>query len=290
MQDEIIGIIGGSGFGDHLEGLLSDFEHIKVETPFGSPSSDILTGKMGERKIAFLNRHGKGHRFSPSDVPYRANIYALKKIGVRTLIATAAVGSLQEQIRPGELVIVEQFIDKTVRRENSFFIDAAAVHCEFANPTCAELNKFIAAAAENLKVKTHHGGTYVCMEGPQFSTRAESIMHRQWGGDLIGMTAMPEAKLAREAQICYSLIALATDYDCWKPQAEKDKHELLKEIIGNLQSATNNCLELVRAVLKGNFKLVNDECSCRKSLELAVWTQDEQISETDKEKLKLLFD
>ncbi|GAF89170.1 unnamed protein product, partial [marine sediment metagenome] len=235
--------------------------------------------------------HGEGHKLSPSEVPFAANIFALKKLGVHTVIGSGAVGSLREEIAPGDLVIVDEFIDKTFRRTNSFFGGFAAVHCEMDEPVCGRLRKTLLDAAKDIDIKTHPKGTYVCMEGPQFSTRAESLMHRVWGGDLIGMTAMPEAKLAREAQICYAMIALASDYDCWRPhEPERDRQTLLKEIISNLQTATNNCLELIKAVLTSGRELVYEDCRCRKSLDLAVWTDQGQIDPANKENLKVLFE
>jgi 5'-methylthioadenosine phosphorylase len=291
MAEELIGLIAGSGLGDALAEKLADAEKIEVQTPFGDPSDKVLMGKIGQNKIAFLSRHGQGHKLCPSDVPYAANIYALKSLGVKTLIASGAVGSLREEIVPKELVIVDQFIDKTFKRQSSFFTGIAAVHCELAQPTCGRLREVILGAADELHVKTHDGGTYVCMEGPQFSTRAESLMHRNWGGDLIGMTAMPEAKLAREAQMCYCLIALASDYDCWRPHEEgKDKQTLLKEILGNLQEATANTVKLIETVLKKNDGACDESCPCRKSLELAKWTADESISDDEREKIKVLFE
>jgi len=291
MAEELIGIIGGTGLGDALAERITDAELHDVDTPFGKPSTAILVGQFGQRKIAFLSRHGEGHKLSPSEVPFAANIFALKKLGVRIVISSGAVGSLQEQIAPGDLVIVDQFIDKTFRRISSFFGGFGAVHCELANPNCGRLRDILINTAKGIDVTTHPKGTYVCMEGPQFSTRAESLMHKAWGGDLIGMTAMPEAKLAREAQICYALIALASDYDCWKPHEEgKDKQTLLKEIIGNLQTATNNCLLLMEAVLTSEYEFVSADCHCRKSLGLAVWTNQSQIKADDKDKLKVLFE
>ncbi len=291
MEEELVGIIGGTGLGDALAEHIADAEFCDIETPFGKPSAPILVGRIGLNKIAFLNRHGKGHKLSPSEVPFAANIFALKKLGVHTLIGSGAVGSLREEIGPGDLVIVDQFIDKTFKRQSSFFSGFGAVHCEMAEPVCERLRKKLLDAAERIDIKTHSAGTYVCMEGPQFSTRAESVMHQGWGGDLIGMTAMPEAKLAREAQICYALIALPSDYDCWRPhEVQTDKQTLLKEIIANLQTATNNCLELIKAVLESDSELVCEDCPCRRSLDLAVWTDQGQISPTDKEKLKVLFE
>ena len=291
MAEELVGIIGGTGLGDALAEHIIDAEFYDIKTPFGRPSTSIMVGRIGQKRVAFLNRHGKGHKFSPSEVPFAANIFALKKLGVRTVIGSGAVGSLREEIAPGNLVIVDQFIDKTFKRVNSFYRDFGAVHCEMAQPVCGRVREILIGTAKGIDIKTHHKGTYVCMEGPQFSTRAESLMHQSWGADLIGMTAMPEAKLAREAQICYVLIALASDYDCWKPhEAQKNKQTLLKEIIGNLQVATCNCLELIKAVLASECKLVCDDCHCRKSLELAVWTDQSQIAMADKEKFKVLFE
>jgi len=291
MAEELIGLIGGTGLGDALAERIVDAELHDVDTPFGKPSTAILLGRFGKRNIAFLSRHGEGHKLSPSEVPFTANIFALKKLGVHTVISSGAVGSLAEQIAPGDLVIVDQFIDKTFRRTSSFFGGFGAVHCELADPTCGRLREILIDTAKGINATTHPKGTYVCMEGPQFSTRAESLMHKTWGGDLIGMTAMPEAKLAREAQICYALVALASDYDCWKPhEGGKDKQTLLKEILGNLQIATNNCLELIKAVLSSERKLIGEDCHCRKSLDLAVWTDPGRIEPADKENLKVLFE
>jgi len=290
MAEEMIGIIGGTGFGDALLEELDDIEKKKVETPFGKPSGEILAGKIGKRRLAFINRHGSGHKLGPSEVPYAANIFAMKKLGVHTLVCSGAVGSLREEIQPGELVIVDQFIDKTYKRKNTFFEGFGAVHCEMSEPVCGRLGERLLRAAEDIDIKVHSKGTYVCMEGPQFSSRSEAMMHRGWGGDLIGMTAMPEAKLAREAQMCYTMTALVSDYDCWQEQKEADKQTLLQEITANLQRATENCLGLIRAVLRSEEKIVDEGCGCRKSLELAVWTKGEQISNEKKKRLKVLFD
>lgn len=308
MAEELVGIIGGTGLGDALAAQMSGAERRDVDTPLGKPSTAILIGKFGKRKIAFLSRHGDGHTLSPSEVPFAANIFALKQLGVRTIISSGAVGSLREEIAPGDLVVVDQFIDKTFRRQSSFFAGYGAVHCELADPTCRRVRELLLDTANGMKDEgretrdeeqkptrpssfvVHPKGTYVCMEGPQFSTRAESLMHKAWGGDLIGMTAMPEAKLAREAQICYALIALASDYDCWKPHEDgKDKQTLLREILGNLQAATNNCLKLIEAVLSSDHELVGDDCHCRKSLDLAVWTDQSRIDNVKREELKVLF-
>jgi len=290
MVQELIGIIGGTGLGDALAGRIANPKFCDVTTPFGKPSDKVMVGRIGARTVAFINRHGKGHKLIPSEVPYAANIFALKKLGVHTVIGTGAVGSLCDKIRPGDLVIVDQFIDKTFKRRNTFFTRFGAVHCEMAQPVCNRLRKELVKIAKQVKVRTHAKGTYVCMEGPQFSTRAESLMHRAWGGDLIGMTAMPEAKLAREAQMCYALIALACDYDCWRPQQKhSDKQTLLREIIANMQRASENCLKLIEKILAGKDELVCEDCACRKSLELAVWTGKEQISTAEKRRLAVLF-
>ena len=291
MAEELIGVIGGTGLGDALAEQITGAELHEVDTPFGRPSAPLLLGKYSGRKVAFLNRHGKGHKLSPSEVPYAANIFALKKLGAHLVVGSGAVGSLREDIAPGDLVIADQLIDKTYKRVSTYFTGLAAVHCEMAQPLCGRVREILIGSARRIDVKTHAEGTYICMEGPQFSTRAESLMHRAWGGDVIGMTAMPEAKLAREAQICYGLVALASDYDCWRPhEHKKDKQTLLKEIMGNLQAATDNCLKLIEAVLAGPADLVCEDCSCRNSLDLAVWTDRSQIDPADKEKLKVLFE
>ncbi len=290
MTKGMIGIVGGSGLGDALAKHILNPSHEDIDTPFGKPSAPIRVGDFGGNTIAFLPRHGIGHCHNPSRVPYAANIFALKKLGVTTLIASGAVGSLQEEIHPGHLILVDQFIDKTVRRQNTFFDKLGAVHTEFAQPCCRRLREQIMTAAESIEAVTHAGGTYVCMEGPQFSTRAESLMHRQWGGDLIGMTAMPEAKLAREAQMCYALIALASDYDCWRDHdADRDKQSLLAEIIGNLNHATENAITLIEKVLETGDAICDETCDCRKSLELAVWTQSDAVDPAVKAELGPLF-
>ena len=291
MPQRLIGIIGGSGLGDAIGAQLKNVVLEDMDTPFGKPSGPIMVGELGSARIAFLARHGAGHRYNPSVVPYAANIFALKKLGVTTLIASGAVGSLQQEVAPGHLVLVDQFIDKTFRRQNTFFDELGAVHCEFAQPCCKRLREKLMLAAEQIDTVTHADGTYVCMEGPQFSTRAESLMHRQWGADLIGMTAMPEAKLAREAQMCYALIALASDYDCWREHdAAMDKQGLLAEIIGNLTKATQNAVALIEKALKLDSLQCDDDCDCRKSLELAVWTDQKTIDPKKKSALASLFE
>ena len=303
-----IGIIGGSGLGQAL------FEEtpgqsIRVDTPFGPPSADPLLFEYDGVPVVFLARHGVGHIFSPTQVPYRANIYVLKSLGCQWIIASGAVGSLREHIGPGELVLVDQALDKTTRRIGSFFDGselregAGAVHVELAEPFCPQLRQIIWRAAgggdpERMatdvlnfgNIRVHGRGTYVCMEGPAFSTRAESLMHRTWGGDLIGMTAMPEAKLAREAEISYALIALATDYDCWRPHTPgQSKQALLTEIIGHLQQATANALALVKASVPALWQERQTKFAAHQALELAIWSDKTRISNAAKERLKLLW-
>jgi 5'-methylthioadenosine phosphorylase len=291
MARELIGIIGGTGLGDALAEHITDAEIHDVDTPFGKPSTAILVGRFGNRQVAFLNRHGEGHKLSPSEVPFAANIFAMKKLGVHTIISSGAVGSLRRKIVPGDLVVVDQFVDKTFKRINTLFAGYGAVHCEMTKPVCQRLRKSLVDVAKGLDIRTLPKGTYVCMEGPQFSTRAESLMHRAWGVDLVGMTAMPEAKLAREAQICYALVALVSDYDCWMPhEGGESRQTLLEEIIANIKAATDNCLKLIEAVLKSDSSLVSEDCYCRHSLDLAVWTDQSRIKAADKERLKVLFE
>lgn len=293
MSDGLVGIIGGTGLGEALGRHISKAKLYNPLTPFGRSSSPILVGRVGRREVAFLNRHGKGHKLSPSEVPYTANIFALKKLGATSVIASGAVGSLRRQIHPRDLVIPDQVIDRTFRRQSTFFSGFGAVHCEMAQPFCGRIRSVFIEAAKNIGARTHPNGTYVCMEGPQFSTRAESIMHRAWGGDLIGMTAMPEAKLTREAQMCYALVALVSDYDCWQPRAAHraghNKRTLLEEIIANLQAATDNAVRLIRMVLESDCPLCCEDCACRKSLRLAVWTDPRAINRAERKKLDILF-
>jgi 5'-methylthioadenosine phosphorylase len=250
-----------------------------VDTPFGAPSDAILETAWGDVDVAFLNRHGPGHTLSPSQVNYRANVYALKAVGCTHVIASGAVGSLREHIRPKDLVIPDQLIDKTYRRAGTFFDQGLAVHVEFAAPFCPVLRKHLLDCAHAAGTTVHDGGTYVCMEGTAFSTRAESEMHRSWGGDLIGMTAMPEAKLAREAELAYALVCLPSDYDCWRPTpAELDKHELLKEIIGNLTQASERAIALIRAAVDRFAKIAAIPSPAHGALELAIWTDRKHIS------------
>ena len=282
----MLGIIGGTGMAEAL-GSLGAGEHHRVDTPFGPPSSPITVVQLGGAPVALLPRHGEGHVYPPGKVPYRANIFALKAVGVTHVLATASVGSLREEVRPGELVVPDQIIDRTFRRDPTFF-DDLAVHVEFAQPFCPSLRKVLLGARSEAKV--HDAGTYVCMEGPQFSTRAESDLHRAWGAHLIGMTLMPEAKLAREAELCYAAVNLVTDYDCWRPHpTELGAQELLEEIVGNLRTTTAAALVLLRAALPAVQSLAASGCPCQASLERAIFTSGTQIHEETRKELDLLL-
>jgi 5'-methylthioadenosine phosphorylase len=291
LSREIIGIIGGTGLGEAFAKQHAG-RSIEVETPFGPPSAPLVQMEIDGVEVYFLNRHGPGHRFAPSAVPYRANVFALKKAGVTTILASGAVGSLREQIEPGHLVLCDQIIDKTFRRMGTFFEGpglppgvliystaaaergAWAVHVEFADPFCRRARKMLEELSAGVPTQVHAAGTYVCMEGPQFSTRAESHMHRTWGGDVIGMTCCPEAKLAREAEMCYALIALPTDYDCWRTTGQEvDRQALLTEILGNLKRASAHAVALVRAAIGPLAAARAAECACRHALELAIWSE-----------------
>jgi len=277
MSDVKVGIIGGSGLGDALCADQGG-QRTEVDTPFGSPSDAIIETTWADTPIALLGRHGPGHTIPPSSVNYRANIYALKGLGCTHVIASGAVGSLRQDIAPRDLVIPDQVIDKTCRRAPTFFDEYFAAHVEFANPFCPVLRAHLLACTDAVETTVHDGGTYVCMEGPAFSTRAESEMHRAWGGDLIGMTVMPEAKLAREAELAYALVALPSDYDCWRPHpADLDKHELLKEIIGHLQAATANAVTLITAAVERFSEIADVPSPAHSALELGIWTNPDHI-------------
>ncbi|HEP6427373.1 TPA: S-methyl-5'-thioadenosine phosphorylase [Burkholderia cenocepacia] len=247
-----VGIIGGSGL-YQMDGL-TDVEEIDVTTPFGSPSDRIVTGWLGSVRVAFVARHGRHHTLLPSEVPYRANIYALKQLGVRYLLSVSAVGSLQEAMRPRDIVLPDQFIDRTCRRDSTFFGDGVIAHVAFATPVCPALNGVLAEAIRRAApdMSVHVGGTYVCIEGPAFSTLAESMLYRQWSASVVGMTNVPEAKLAREAEIAYATLALVTDYDCWHPSHESVTVEMA---IANLQHNASNA----KRILAHAITLIADE-------------------------------
>ena len=286
MRRPVIGIIGGTGFAEALTEQ-AEGRTEQIETPFGPPSGPILTTQWNGLDIAFLSRHGVGHVHPPSAVPYRANIFALKTLGVTHLLASGAVGSLSESIAPRDLVVVDQIIDRTYHRASTFFEDGIAVHVEFSNPFCGELRRRLLDAADAVKARVHDGGTYLCMEGPAFSTRAESEMHRGWNAHLIGMTCMPEARLAREAEICYALLALVTDYDCWRPHQPGITHEsLLKEIIGHLRKATDSAITLIKATIERMSTDPPGPSPIHEALKLAVWSDRAQVDPVVIEKLR----
>jgi 5'-methylthioadenosine phosphorylase len=309
-----IGLIGGTGLGDAIAAAGGKPHY--PNTPFGSPSDAIHEIEWSGIPVFALARHGPGHRLSPADVPYQANLFAMKMLGVTHVLASGAVGSLREEYRPRDLVVIEQAIDKTFRRPGSFF-EKSAVHVELSEPFCPVLRQILKDAGEEMirkrgeqsPVRIHHGGCYVAMEGPSFSTRAESLMHRLWGGDLVGMTLMPEAKLAREAELPYAMLALVTDYDSWRPplvanakpaagvgaSAEpttpRAKHELLAEIIGNVRAASENALELLRMavahIAADPSKLA--DCPARDALELAIWSDKSKLETDEIERLRPIW-
>jgi len=286
MPQAKIGVIGGSGL-YHMEGM-TDVEEVKVQTPFGDPSDVITIGKVSGVSMAFLPRHGRGHRLSPSEVPSRANIWALKSLGVEWVISVSAVGSLREDIAPRDLVIPDQLFDRTRGRVRSFYEGGVVVHCSFAEPFCPTLGSLLLESARELgNVNVHQGGTYVCMEGPLFSTKAESNVYRKLGMDIIGMTALPEAKLAREAELCYSIIACATDYDCWYVSEESVSVEM---VVGNLSANIENAKRILQKVAQ---KLPGDRsaqtCVCEHALASTIMTDPARIPAEVKEKYDLLI-
>jgi 5'-methylthioadenosine phosphorylase len=246
-NEKVLGVIGGSGLYE-FEGF-SDVEEVSVETPFGSPSDRIVRGRLGDTTLLFLPRHGRGHRLAPHEIPFRANMCALKKLGATHLVSVSAVGSMKEEIAPGDFVVVDQLVDLTKRRVSTFFEEGVVAHVGFADPVCHALSEAVAGAASRAGAKVHAKGTYVCIEGPQFSTRAESNLYRSWGVSVIGMTALPEAKLAREAELPYALLALATDYDCWHATEEVVTVEAVIAIMKkNVALARRTIVELTRSL------------------------------------------
>jgi len=273
QSKEVLGIIGGSGLYE-MEGL-TDVEYVAVQTPFGSPSDAFLTGILEGVRIIFLSRHGKGHRLLPSEINYRANIYGMKKLGVTRLISVSAVGSMREEIEPGHIVIPDQFIDRTnASRVNTFFGNGIVAHVQFADPVCRELSALIEEAARQSGARVHPGGTYLCMEGPAFSTRAESLLYRNFGVSVIGMTNIPEAKLAREAEICYGVIALATDYDCWHDSHDDVSVEAILEIIRKNVAMAQTIIRRVVSRIGGERN-----CPCADALRYAIITDKAVIPE-----------
>ena len=279
----MLGIIGGTGLYD-MEAL-EDRESVRVDTPFGPPSDDILTGVLAGSRLAFLPRHGRGHGLLPSEVNSRANIWALKKLGVDSLVSVSAVGSLREDIAPGDLVLPDQFIDRTWGRESTFFGDGLVAHVAFGDPVCGQLSARIFAAAEAGSARIHRGGTYVCIQGPAFSTRAESRLFRSWGGDVVGMTNLPEARLAREAELCFATLALATDYDCWREEeAAVDAGSIMEVLAANAAVARD-----VVARVAGSYD-PRPGCDCQRVLDTALVSDRSMVPAETNEKLALLLE
>jgi 5'-methylthioadenosine phosphorylase len=277
-----IGVIGGSGVYE-MEGLI-DVEEVRVETPFGEPSDLIVIGTLEGQKVAFLPRHGRGHRIMPTELPYRANIYALKSLGVEHIIAVSACGSMKEEIHPLDMVIPDQIFDRTRGRINTFFGGGVVAHVSFDKPFCPDLNALLYQAAEDTGAKVHRGGTFVVMEGPAFSTKAESRVYRGWGVDIIGMTVLPEAKLAREAEICYAVLANVTDYDVWHVSEEPVSVEML---IDNLLKNA----EMAKKIIKKAVPNIPEArtCPCPTALQNAIVTSKDHIPEKAKKDLGLLI-
>lgn len=282
MAEPVIGIIGGSGL-YNIEGI-KNVESVSIDTPFGKPSDCFMVGTLEGRRVAFLPRHGRGHTIVPSELNFRANIYGMKKLGVEHIIAVSAVGSMKEEIRPLDIVIPDQFFDRTRGRISTFFGEGIVGHVSFADPVCKVLADTLYQTAKSVGARAHKGGTYLCMEGPLFSTRAESNVYRQWGVSVIGMTNLQEAKLAREAEICYSTLAMATDYDCWHVGEEAVTLEM---VISNL----NKNAETAKRILKVAIPKIERKrtCECATAVQNAIVTQKDLIPETTKKKLDVLF-
>jgi 5'-methylthioadenosine phosphorylase len=283
MTQASIGVIGGSGLYE-IEGL-TDIEEVDLSTPFGKPSDTIVIGTLQGKRVAFLPRHGRGHRILPSELNARANVYALKSLGVEWIISVSACGSMKEEIAPSDIVIPDQIIDRTKGRESTFFGNGLVVHVSFAEPFCPELSDILYTSAKKAGASVHKGGTYVCMEGPRFSTKAESKMHRLWDVDIIGMTAIPEAVLAREAEICYATIAMATDYDVWHETEEPVTADMV------VQTVLQN-IETAKSILKEAIPLIGPErdCECANALSVAIQTARDRIPGRVKRELGLLLD
>lgn len=285
-----IGIIGGTGLGEALVDAMEPvgIQSIAPETPFGPPSAPLVLGRVDGVEVALLKRHGHGHRFNPSHVPYAANVWALKAVGCTHVVASGACGSLRESIHPGDLLLVDQMLDRTVGRSRSLF-GQAAVHVEFADPCCPVMREWLLLAAEVQPTPTlHPRGGYVCIEGPGFSTRLEAAMHRALGCDVVGMTGLPEARLVREAEMGYALIALPTDYDCWRARDSSTSTTLLEEIRANLRRAVDGCVHLVRAALRDVSVLRERPSPAHRALELAVWSAQDAITPEDQATLEWL--
>jgi 5'-methylthioadenosine phosphorylase len=282
MPKAKVGVIGGTGLYD-IEGL-TDFEEVNVETPFGKPSDAIITGRLEGVGVAFLPRHGKGHRISPTEIPVRANIYALKSLGVEHIIAICSAGSFKTEIKPGDLVIPDQLLDRTRSRVNSFFGEGIVAHIPFAEPFCPVLSQVLYHAAGEVGAKVHPKGTYITIEGPAFSTRAESRLYRSWGADIIGMTALPEAKLAREAELCYAIIARVSDYDSWHGRNQPVTIDIVLNVL-------RQSIDTAKKIIKLAVTRIPEKrtCGCATALKTAIVTDPKQIPTEQKERLNLLI-
>ncbi len=282
-EELVVGVIGGSGLYE-IDGLES-IEEVHLATPFGAPSDAFMTGVLGGVKMVFLPRHGRGHRILPSEINFRANLWGMKSLGVTRIVSVSAVGSMREDIVPGDFVVIDQFFDRTRHREDTFFGGGVVGHVMFADPVCGEVRKVVLDAGGALGVKVHDGGTYINMEGPQFSTRAESRIYRGWGVDVIGMTNLQEAKLAREAEICYATVAMATDYDCWHEGHDDVTVESILEVmaatIANARALVAACVPRMPAA-RG--------CGCGSALQHAIMTSPDAITSEARTRLGLLID
>jgi 5'-methylthioadenosine phosphorylase len=277
-----IGVIGGSGLYE-MDGL-TRIRAVRVATPFGPPSDAVVVGELDGVRVAFLARHGRGHRLSPSEINYRANIYALKKLGVGRIISISAVGSMKEALHPGHVVIPDQFFDQTKRRIGTFFEKGVVAHAALADPVCRDEAAKLAEAARKCGATVHEGGTYLCIEGPQFSTRAESLVYRQWGVDVIGMTNLPEAKLAREASLCYATMALVTDFDCWHTGHDAVTVDAVIETLRRNVALSRRIIRAAAPALAGPRP-----CGCARALEGAVLTAPDKIPAAARKRLALLL-
>lgn len=278
MAEARIAIIGGSGL-YQMEGL-TEVQEVEISTPFGAPSDAITVGTIEETRVAFLPRHGRGHRIPPTKLPVKANIYALKTLGVERVISVSAVGSLQEEFKPLDMVVPHQLIDRTFQRDHTFFDDGVVAHISFSDPFCPFLSDLLYRTAAESGARVHPGGTYIVMEGPAFSTRAESHMYRRWGADIIGMTALPEAKLAREAEMCYATLACVTDYDCWREATEDVTVEM---VVANLQKNVSTSRKVLRDIVT---KIpVGRNCDCGSALKDAILTPLELVPQGFKKKM-----
>lgn len=279
-----IAIIGGSGL--YKMAGLENVNEIDIRTPFGDPSGPFLIGELAGRRVAFLARHGKDHGLLPGDVNYRANVFALKTLGVERILSASAVGSMREEIRPRDVVLVDQFIDRTRGRISTFFGDGLAAHVSFADPICPHLRRVMLAAANQTTITAHDTGTYVCIEGPAFSTRAESRLFRSWDVDVIGMTNYQEARLAREAEICYATLALVTDYDCWH---EEEEDVSVEAVLENLRANAEHAGEILRRTIQ-NLPSERSQCPCVDALKFAIITRPESVPPETRERLGPLVD